>query len=276
MSKRASRSASVSFGSGPNTLLLPSSIHTSPSSAASQLPCATRAASTRLNNAERAADSNNERCALPTRRPANIASAASTLPPSWPKRCSPKPLGTPRARIASSRDSMSAGSPRTSRRVSTKRLPASAPRGSLRSVPARFEHAQPLDLQRGKIRRLLLRQVHAEALAGERMAILQAGITDAHLRNAGPARQLLGDRCWPALLDRQQQVFALSVGAKAGSSSTKKSSGRVRRSAAARPRRSPRQYAGFKLAHARTSSTTACAAMPSPRPVKPSFRWWWP
>jgi hypothetical protein len=85
------------------------------------------------------------------------------------------------------------------------------PARQLASVPARFEHVQPLDLQRDKIRRLLLRQVHAEALAGERMAILQAGITDAHLRNAGPARQLLGDRSRPALLDRQQQVFALSV-----------------------------------------------------------------
>jgi hypothetical protein len=32
----------------------------------------------------------------------------------------------------------------------------------------------------------------------------------------------------------------------------------------------------LQLGHARTSKATACTAMPSSRPVKPSFRWWWP
>ncbi|MNN58834.1 hypothetical protein D3C81_1739040 [compost metagenome] len=133
MSKRARRSASRSVhGSGPNTLRLPSSIHTSPSSGVSQLPWATRSANTWLNNAERAADSSSERWSGRIRRPPNIASAAGTLPPSRPKRCSPNQLGRPRAAISETRSSMAAASPCTSRSTSLKRLPASAPRCSLR------------------------------------------------------------------------------------------------------------------------------------------------
>ena len=141
MSNPASRCASASLhGSGPNTLRLPSSIQTSPSIPSSQLPSATRASSTRLNRTERAADNSIDRCSRPMRAPrapwANIASALPTLPPPWPKRCPPNALGTPRAATWASRASIASRSPITSRSTSTKRLPANAPRDSLRRCRA--------------------------------------------------------------------------------------------------------------------------------------------
>ncbi len=91
MSCAAARACRASLsGSGPNTLWVPSSIHTSPSVPVAQLRSPMRAASTALKIAERAADSRIERWSRFTRWPANMRCAAATLSPSRPKRCSPK------------------------------------------------------------------------------------------------------------------------------------------------------------------------------------------
>ena len=177
----------------------------------------TRAASTRLNSAERAADSSIVRCSRRTRRrrtsPAPrdvVAFAAEAL--------LAEVIGD-----AASGDGVQALFDRaaiapSSRSISTKRFPASAPRGSLRACQACSRTRKSSDSSAARSGRDLLRQVHAEALPGHRMAVLQAGIAHAHFRHARPLRQALGGEggVHAALLDRQQQVLAAAAGFEAG------------------------------------------------------------
>src|SRR5690606_12319733 len=117
--------------------------------------------------------------------------------------------------------------------------------------------------------RLAPGQLHAEALHGDRVAVLEPGIADRHLRHPGPARDLPGDEAGvhAALLDGQEQVLAVA----AGLVTVQFLDPEILR-AGADPRRQHRRAEGLhRRVRARTSSATACAAMPSPRPVKPSF-----
>src|SRR5690606_6127002 len=93
----------------------------------------------------------------------------------------------------------------------------------LARVPRLPEHAQPLPgggivaLQRLHARRLAPGQLHAEALARDRVAVLQAGVADRALVHPGPLRQQARDEggVHAALLDAQQQVLARAAGLEA-------------------------------------------------------------
>ncbi len=60
-------------------------------------------------------------------------------------------------------------------------------------VPGAIDHLHLRIIQRCDIRRDALGQMHAEALGGHGVAIFQASIADAHLGDARPVRELLGD-----------------------------------------------------------------------------------
>src|SRR5690606_8559187 len=101
------------------------------------------------------------------------------------------------------------------------------------------------------------------------MAVLLAGVADAHLRNARPLRQPLGHGhgIGATLADLQQQVLAFARRLECGQLIDLEifrhsADGRAQHRLAKRQR---------QRAHSATSNTAACAAMPSSRPVKPSF-----
>src|SRR5690606_37508955 len=130
-------------------------------------------------------------------------------------------------------------------------------------------HAQALALQGLQRRRLAPGQLHAETLDRHRMAVLEARVADRDLRDAGPARNFAGDEAGvhAALLDGQQQVLAVAAGLEA----VQLLDPEVLRAAADARRHHRRAESLHAAAHARTSRATAWAAIPSPRPVKPSF-----
>jgi hypothetical protein len=80
------------------------------------------------------------------------------------------------------------------------------------------EHFKFIGLQHRNIRRDLLRQPHAEALARHGMAILQSRVTDRRFRDAGPGRDALRGEggVHPAFLDGQQEVLAGAAGLERG------------------------------------------------------------
>src|SRR5690606_6491691 len=105
-------------------------------------------------------------------------------------------------------------------------------------------------------------------LPRHRMAVLQARMADGTFVDAGPLRQQARDvgGVHPALLDGQQQVLSRAAGLEAIELGDVEVLGRhpdacveYRDAMGARQR----------IAHARTSRQTACAAMPSSRPMKP-------
>ncbi len=97
-------------------------------------------------------------------------------------------------------------------------------------MPGGFEHFDLITGQLGQIRCNALGQVHAEALGGDRMAVLHAGVAHRHFRQAGPLGQQLGHMhgVGTALADVQQQVLALASGLERRQLVDLKSSGVVR------------------------------------------------
>jgi hypothetical protein len=81
-------------------------------------------------------------------------------------------------------------------------------------------------LKPGQVGRLALRQIDAEPLTRDGVAVLEAGIAHVPFLHAGGLGQLLGDEggVGAVLLDVQPDVFALTGGHCSGSSVTMKSS----------------------------------------------------
>ena len=140
-------------------------------------------------------------------------------------------------------------------------------------VPLAAQDGQVVALCGGKIGIGLARQVQAEPLAGQRLTILEPGVADRLERQAGSTgdapRRFLGiqtaffhpqpqvlalprERDVQHLVDLKVLVRGLEHGAPAGLAM------------GARPQQ-------LQLVHALTSKATACTAIPSSRPVKPSF-----
>src|SRR5690606_34715394 len=136
----------------------------------------------------------------------------------------------------------------------------------LAPVPCRRQHPDALDRQRFGRRRLPCREVDAEALPGDRVPVLEAGVADRVRRHAGPARQLPRQpgSVGATFLDPEQQVFAFAARLEAKLLVHHE----VFRSRA-QQRAQHRRAECSVHAGRRSSSATAWAAMPSPRPVKP-------
>src|SRR5690606_28566940 len=130
-------------------------------------------------------------------------------------------------------------------------------------------------LKRGQVWCDLPGQVDAEALHGHRMAVLEPGVADPGLVDARPLREQPGHEggVHPALLDRQQQVFPGAAGRERVDLVDAEVIGRrteTRRQHCRAMGVRPGRLAGCGHAACACSRHTACAAMPSPRPVKPS------
>jgi hypothetical protein len=100
------------------------------------------------------------------------------------------------------------------------------------------------------------------------MTVLQSCVTDTHFVDARPFGQCACHESGiqATLLDRQQQVFAFTMGFESTDFFNDKILGTATEISF--------QYSitvSTRQAHVFTSNTTACAAIPSPLPVKPSF-----
>src|SRR5690606_21080411 len=144
-------------------------------------------------------------------------------------------------------------------------------------VPGVRDHAQPVILETLRLGIPAAGKMHAEALAGDGVTVLQPRIAHGllgHPRPAGdPARGL--DRVHAALLHGEQQVLAAAAGLEPVELLDEEI---LRRAADDRPqhRLPPGPGQAFPgglsgIAHARTSRQAAWAAMPSSRPMWPSL-----
>ncbi len=140
-------------------------------------------------------------------------------------------------------------------------------------MPGALEDRQAFVLGGGKIRVGLARQMQAEPLASQCLAVLQSRVADHLQRHASGAGDAFGSflGVQVALFHPQPEVFAL-----AGQRNVehlidlKILRDRLQHRAAARlaMRQGTEQLV---FGHARTSKAMACTAIPSSRPVKPSF-----
>ena len=232
---------------------------------------AMRAASTALNNSERAADSRMERWSRCTRWPANMRQRRLDVVARRGRSAARRNSWAGRARrSAASRASIAAAialhvaqhqHEAVARQRAARQL-AVVPGG----VRARAGRRTPASRVSGAMR---LGRCTREALARHRVAVLHAGIADAHLRDAGPAR-----RCaWRRRRCSCRAFPPSAAGARPARSARSRRFPRPGNPPApariARLTARPHRGRAARVAHARTSSTTACAARPSPRPVKP-------
>ncbi|MNJ48782.1 hypothetical protein D3C77_439860 [compost metagenome] len=140
-------------------------------------------------------------------------------------------------------------------------------------VAGALEDAEGLVLGCAEIRVGLAWQVQAEPLPGQRLTVLEAGIADAAQRHARcpsqTASRLFGVEV--ALFDPQPQVFTIARERNIqdfvyleviGSGLENRAAQRLARGARAQQ---------FQFGHAGSNKATAWTAMPSSRPVKPSF-----
>src|SRR5690606_9409396 len=120
-------------------------------------------------------------------------------------------------------------------------------------------------------------KVHAEALAGNGVAVLEPGVAHGLVGHAGPAGDAAGGLggVQAALLDREQQVLAAAAGVEAVDLLDEEVFGRAaddgleHRVSPGAGQAVTGLLPGF--AHARTSRQAAWAAMPSSRPMWPSL-----
>ena len=136
-----------------------------------------------------------------------------------------------------------------------------------------LEDTQRRPFSRGQIGITLARQVQAEPLPGQGLAVLESGIADIALRHAGGAGQTAGRLfgVQAALFHPQPEVFTLTGERNIQHLVDLEIFGRGFQHRPPAGLAMGARAQQLKLVHERTSSATACTAMPSSRPVKPSF-----
>src|SRR5690606_7814617 len=140
-------------------------------------------------------------------------------------------------------------------------------------VATAFEDAQRFVFSLAQLRVRLAWQMQAEPLAGQRLAILETGVADGPYRHASGAGntpcRFLGVEV--AFLDPEPEMFALPRERNIQHLIDLKIVGHSLEHGTAACSAMGARPEQLVFGHARTSSATACTAMPSSRPVKPSF-----
>ena len=140
-------------------------------------------------------------------------------------------------------------------------------------VPHAFEDAQGRAFCRRQVRIGLAWQLNAEPLASQGLTILQAGITDRAHRHTGGAGQALGGFLGVqlSLFDPQPQVLTGALQGDIQHFVDLEVFGNRLQHRTTEVRTVGARTEQFEFVHALTSKATACTAMPSSRPVNPSF-----
>ena len=140
-------------------------------------------------------------------------------------------------------------------------------------VAADLEDLEGVVFCAAHIRVGLARQLHAEPLAGQRLTILEPGIADGAQRHAGSlgdtARGFFGVQA--ALFDPQPQVLTVAGQRDIQHFVDLEIFSRGFQHRAAQGLAIGTRAQQFQIIHARSNKATECTAMPSSRPVNPSF-----